>query len=292
MKSVSKILIPAAMFFSSIVSAQQFLPVKGIVNARDLGGYVVQGGQTVRDGLLLRAAHLADATDADLQYLSKLPTAVVIDFRKGREKRGVEDRRIPGARYILLPIDATKDSINEMTEKEKKKIVGRKKFDVKKIMLLVAFNKQAQKVAREMYPTLLFEPACQEQFAAFFRHVLATEHGAVLYHCSQGKDRTGIASALILAALGADRETIVDDFDATNKVYEADVAKYTRRVRFWGGKEEQVGVVKAFLGCNTENFVQALDRIDREYGSLDAYLRGPIGLTDEDIQTLRARYLE
>lgn len=53
------------------------------------------------------------------------------------------------------------------------------------------------------------------------------------------------------------------------------------------------GIVNARdLGCNTDNFIQALDRIDREYGSLDAYLHGPMGLSDEDIQTLRARYLE
>lgn len=115
---------------------------------------------------------------------------------------------------------------------------------------------------------------------------------AVLYHCTQGKDRTGIASALLLAALGADRETIIADFDATNHVYGADVKKYSRRVRFWGGKEDEVGVVKAFLGANTENFIKALDEVDRRYGSLEGYLREIIGLTDRDIQVLRERYLE
>jgi hypothetical protein len=45
------------------------------------------------------------------------------------------------------------------------------------------------------------------------------------------------------------------------------------------------------MGCNTENFVKALDRLDQEYGSMEAYLKGPMGLTDEDIQTLRDRYL-
>ena len=279
------------MLVSSVVSVQQFLPVQGIVNARDLGGYTMQDGRTVRDGLLLRSAHLAEATDADLQYLSQLPTGTVIDMRKEGEKKGKVNRTVPGAKYVPLQIDATGNVAAGMTEKEKKKFTGHKKFDVKKIIVAAAFNKKAQAVAREMYPILLFNPESQVQFAAFFRHVLATEHGAVLYHCTQGKDRTGIASALLLAALGADRETIVADFDATNKVYEADVKKYTRRVRFWGGKEEQVAVVKAFLGCNTDNFIQALARIDREYGSLDAYLHGPMGLTDEDIQTLRARYL-
>ena len=274
------------------VSAQQFLPVKGIVNARDLGGYVVEDGRVIRNGMLLRAAHLADATDADLRALADIPVTTVIDFRKEEEKQGKDDRAIPGARYISLPVDASGNAAAEATEEEKKKITGRKKFDVRKIIVFVAFNDKAKKVARDMYPTLLFDPGCQQQFAEFFRLVLENESGAVLYHCTQGKDRTGIASALLLAALGASRETIVADFDATNKVYERDVRKYSRRVRFWGGKEDEIAVVKAFLGCNTESFVKALDRIDAEYGSLEAYLKGPIGLDEEKINILRKRHLQ
>ena len=292
MNVVKSLLFPLLMMVSSSLYAQQFLPVKGIVNARDLGGYEVQNGRHVRNGLLLRSAHLAEATDADLRYLSSISVAKVIDFRKPEEKKGKVDRTVPQADYLGLPIDGSGNAAAEATEKEKKKITGRKKFDVKKIIVMIAFNEKAKKVAREMYPTLFFDPECQQQFARFFRLVLSTENGAVLYHCTQGKDRTGIASALLLAALGAGREAIVADFDATNKVYEKDVKKYSRRVRFWGGKEEEIGVVKAFLGCNTENFVNALDRIDREFGSLDAYLKGPIGLSEEDIRVLRERYLE
>ena len=280
------------MILSSSLYAQQFLPVRGIVNARDLGGYTVQDGKKVRNGVLLRAASLADATDDDIRYLSGLYLVKIIDFRKESEKRGKEDRMVPGAAYITLPIDASGNVAAQATEEEKKKINGGKKFEVKKIIVFAAFNEKAKKIAREMYPTLLFDPECQQQFAAFFRLVLETKNGAVLYHCTQGKDRTGIASALLLAALGADRQTIVDDFDATNRVYGKDVKKYSRRVRFLGGKEEEIGVVKAFMGCNTENFVRALDRIDREYGSINAYLTGPMGLTDNDIRTLRDRYLE
>ena len=279
------VLIPTSVF------AQQFLPVKGIVNARDLGGYTMLDGRIVQSGRLLRAAHLADATDEDIRNLERLPVTAVIDFRKEQEKVGKVDREVPGARYVSLPVDPSGNAMATATEEEKKKFSGQKKFDVRKVIVFAAFNKKAQAVAREMYPTLLFDPDCQQQFARFFRLVLETENGAVLFHCTQGKDRTGIASALLLAALGADRETIVADFDATNRVYEKDVRKYSRRVKFWGGKEEEVGVVKAFLGCNTENFIKALDRIDQEFGSLQAYLKGPIGLTDADIQTLRERYL-
>lgn len=286
-----KFLLMMALLIPTSVFAQQFLPVKGIVNARDLGGYAMEDGRIVESRRLLRAAHLADATDEDIRNLERLPVTAIIDFRKEQEKMGKVDREVPGARYTSLPVDPSGNAMATATEEEKKKFSGQKKFDVKKVIVFAAFNKKAQAVAREMYPTLLFDPDCQQQFARFFRLVLETENGAVLFHCTQGKDRTGIASALLLAALGADRETIVADFDATNRVYEKDVRKYSRRVKFWGGKEEEVGVVKAFLGCNTENFIKALDRIDQEFGSLQAYLKGPIGLTDADIQTLRERYL-
>jgi len=286
-----KLLIIMSFLMPVSVFAQQSLPVKGIVNARDLGGYAVQDGRKVKSGMLIRAAHLADATDADIAYLESLPVALVVDFRTEVDLKGKADKGIPGAAYVNLPVDASGNVAATATEEEKKKVTGRKKFDVKKIIVFAAFNDKAKAVAREMYPNLLSDPKCQQQFARFFRMVLETDNGTILYHCTQGKDRTGIASALLLAALGADRETIVADFDATNKVYEKDVKKYSRRVRFWGGKEEEIAVVKAFLGCNTENFIKALDAVDRQYGSMEAYLKGPMGLTDDDIRTLRERYL-
>ncbi|MBR1782483.1 MAG: tyrosine-protein phosphatase [Bacteroidales bacterium] len=95
----------------------------------------------------------------------------------------------------------------------------KKEFDVRKIIVMAAFNEKARKVAASMYPTLVFDHECQARFSAFFREILATEKGAVLYHCTQGKDRTGIASALILAALGASSETIVADIQALRHRY-------------------------------------------------------------------------
>ena len=279
------------MHITSSELKQQFIPVRGIINARDLGGYIMQDGRRLRDGMLIRSAHLADATDADLEYLSALPVAKIIDFRKDEEKKGKVDRMVPGAHYICLVIDASGRIVTQATEDEKRLFTGHKQFDIKKFMVMAAFNSMAQRIAQEMYPNLFFDPECQEQFREFFRLILETESGAVLYHCTQGKDRTGAASALILAALGADRETIIADFDATNRVYEADVRRCCRNVRLMGGKEAELATVKSFLGANTENFIKVLDRVDREYGTMKAYLKGPIGLTEQDIRTLRERYL-
>ncbi len=271
---------------------QQFIPVNGIINARDLGGYIMQDGRRLRDGMLIRSAHLADASDEDLQYLSSIPISKVIDFRKDIEMNGKTDRMVPGAEYIRLEIDASGKIVSQATEDEKRLFTGNKQFDVKKFMVMAAFNPMAQRIAQQMYPNLTNDPECRKQFKQFFRLILDTANGAILYHCTQGKDRTGFASALILAALGADRDTIVADFDATNRVYEEDVRQCCQNVLLMGGKENEIATVKSFLGANTDNFIKALESIDREFSSMEAYLKGPIGLTDQDILTLRERYLE
>ena len=271
---------------------QQFIPVNGIINARDLGGYIMQDGRRLRDGMLIRSAHLADASDEDLQYLSSIPVSKVIDFRKDIEMNGKTDRMVPGAEYIRLEIDASGKIVSQATEDEKRLFTGNKQFDVKKFMVMAAFNPMAQRIAQQMYPNLTNDPECRKQFKQFFRLILDTANGAILYHCTQGKDRTGFASALILAALGADRDTIVADFDATNRVYEEDVRQCCQNVLLMGGKENEIATVKSFLGANTDNFIKALESIDREFSSMEAYLKGPIGLTDQDILTLRERYLE
>lgn len=264
---------------------------QGIVNMRDLGAYMVSDSLHVRHGLIFRSAHLSDASSEDLQLFASLPLTKIIDFRTEPEKQGCIDRLVDGAHYVCLPIDATGGRAEQVTAEEKKKIFSGKKFDVRKIIVMLAFNEKAQHAAHEMYNTLFFNPECQSQYAQFFREIITNNHGATLFHCSQGKDRTGVASALLLAALGADRSTIVADFDATNAVYADDVRKYSRRVRFFGGGDKEVAVVKAFIGVNTDNFIKALDRIDSEYGSIENYLKGPIGLTEDDIKVLRTRYL-
>ncbi len=275
-------------FQRETLQAQRYVPVDGIVNARDLGGYPAADGKIVRHGLLLRSASLAEAKEKDLSYLSGIPVGTVVDFRMDFELRGKEDKVIPGARYVRLPINS---SGMDVTDEDEKELSRHKSFDVRKFIMIAAFNKRAQTIAREMYPIMVTDEDCQKQFAAFLQMVVHAD-SAILFHCTQGKDRTGLASAYILSALGVDRETIIKDFDATNAIYAKDVKRLSRRVRFFGGKDQEIETVKAFIGANTENFIKVLDFIDSEYGSLLNYIQGPLGLSDNDILRLKERYLQ
>ena len=131
----------------------------------------------------------------------------------------------------------------------------------------------------------------QLQYAAFLSGVLATKEGAVLWHCSQGKDRTGLGAAFLLSCLGASRETIVADFDRSNDFYRDTVARLSAQAHAQGWGQEEDDVIQAFIGVHTGNFIKALDRIDQEFGSLRDYITHQLLFSEEEQQQLRDRYL-
>ena len=112
------------------------------------------------------------------------------------------------------------------------------------------------------------------------------EDGAVLWHCTQGKDRAGCASALLLSALGAERGLIMADFNLSKEYYDPYVATINIE------NETQSHVINTLISVNPVVFEEALDKIDERYGSLRNYLTECIGVTPEMMEILRERYLE
>ncbi len=260
---------------------------EGIVNARDLGGIKI-GNKTVKSGLLLRAAHLHDATDRDVRRLvEEFHLKRIFDFRSVPEASLQPDRDIPGAQSISLPtLDLSRERQTEEAIPEETWI------DLSKHIVRLSFMKMFQKKGLELYPSLVVSEFSQLQYASFMNLVLDTEEGAVLWHCSQGKDRTGMGAAFILGALGADRATIIKDFDRSNDAYRPLVEKLCADVRAAGGGEDEEEVVRAFMGVSVKNFNHALDLIDINWGSLQGYLEEAMEIGPEECLRLQERYLE
>lgn len=260
---------------------------ESIVNARDLGGIQI-GDKTVREGLLLRTAHLHDASPEDIEKLvNQYRLRRIFDFRTYPESSMQPDQTIPGAEHLLLP---TLDVEAELQTGEA--IPDEMWLDLPKHIVRLSFTKMFHERARQLYPSLVLSEFSQLQYATFLNLILQTQEGAVLWHCSQGKDRTGIGAALILGALGASRETIVKDFDRSNDSYRPLVIKLCREVELAGGGEEEKEVVRAFMGVSVRNFQHALDIIDANWGSIPQYLEEQMGIDEQDLETLRNRYLQ
>lgn len=255
-----------------------------IPNARDLGGYVLPDGSVIREGLLLRGGCLEAASDADLAEMhDRYHLAHIFDFRTETELKRSPDKAVEGADNIWLPtIDPTTENLAEMS-------LPKEAFlDLGNWLVKNSASPLVQSVASRIYADMVTNEYTQLQYAAFLMRIVATGEGAVYWHCSQGKDRTGLGAAFILAALGADRELIVKDYLRSNDYYHEETEYWCAQV----ATEEEREVIRTFIGVNVRYFNAALDLIDKRWGSMDDYLRGPLCLTGNDISILRKRYLK
>ena len=260
-----------------------------IDNARDLGGLVGAGGRRIRPHRLLRTAHLHDATDVDIaRLLTEYNLCRIFDFRSMGEFQAVPDREIEGVEHHLLP------TIDMRAEQQTGKPIPEEAFlELDRHIVNYSFYPEVQKMAANMYPSLIFSEFSQLQYAAFLRLIVETpEDGGILWHCAQGKDRTGWGAAFLMFALGVERETVIADFEESNTAYRPLVNRLNAEVLARGGAGAEMAVIQAFMGVSTPNFIRTLDLIDREFGSMDNYLRDILCLTHDDIHLLRKRYLE
>jgi len=247
------------------------------------------GGRTVRPHRILRTAHLHDASPADLKRLhSEYNLAKIFDFRSFGEAEALPDQEVEGATHHLLPtIDLSAEKLTEQP------IPQEAFLDLERHIVNYSFYPEVQQMAANMYPSLIRSEYSQLQYAAFLRLIIeAPEDGGILWHCFQGKDRTGWGAAYLLFALGVEREAIIEDFDLSNTAYRDLVARLNVEIEERGGGEAEKEVVQAFMGVSTNNFIRTLDLIDREFGGMMEYLREQLFLAHDDIQLLRKRFLE
>lgn len=263
------------------------LGMEGIVNARELGGIKI-GDKTIRRGLLLRTGEMSKMTARDLDRLElEYHVSIVFDLRTRREMFRAPDRAIPGSRLISLPVLDDKGVTND-------DMAMFKTFSGENPAALyeVCKNPRAQEFARNMYTSFVINEYTQLQYTAFLEMLINDAEGAVLWHCTQGKDRTGLAAALILSALGADRDTIMDDFSKSALTYDGLLARMLEGASAAGCDDVAISTMKTFVSVNPPYFAEALDLIDREYGGMHRYLTEILGISDQEMEILRERYLE
>ena len=289
-RTFSIILCVMVMFVScktNIVEEQkielenQQISLTSVHNARQLGGYQI-GNQRIKDNLPLRTAKISELSKEDSTLLcDQYKVQCIYDFRGKEESLSAPDV-IPGkARYVSLALSFSEGESQFDTKFENEaQMIG--------MLLKYADHPSIQAMCTSMYDLIFFEESSQKVYRQFFADLLTVEpeNGAVLWHCTQGKDRAGSASAMLLAALGANRELIMADF-ILSKCYYDPIASQIKTET-----EAQKNVINTLISANPEIFGATLDKVDAKYGSLRNYLTECIGVTPEMMNVLRDRYLE
>ena len=268
------------------------LGLTGVGNARELGGYFSADGRTVRNGVLLRTAALTGATEEDISTLKETYNlAVIADFRMDTEVERAPDPDIDGVRNLRLPImDA--ELLSERREKMSELLAESEDPTDSMMQLFAAVD--AGIVSEQMYVEFLMGEQGKEGYRQFFEEVLALPEGeSILFHCSQGKDRTGVAAMLILSALGVDEETILEDYMLTNE-YNADKITGERQILAERGiPEDKIDTyLMAMDHVNLKTMTNALVWLKENYGSVEGYLEQELGVGEAERTALKDKFLQ
>lgn len=250
------------------IAAERVLPLQQGSNFRDIGGYVTRDGHMVRWDKAFRSGAMPLLTDADYALIGQLHIDSVVDLRAIEEREVapdlVDDRT--GATFIA----------NDYSLKP----------------LMARFGKGN---GENMYSGM--EKMLAPQFRSLFRRLMADE-GAVIYHCSAGQDRTGIATALLYDVLGVDRETILKDYHLSTELRrpqwempQVDPKDYPNnpivQMYMAQGKDQPIKANPLYAPSGASYLAQFFTYLDAQYGGSEGYLRKVLGFGDDDLARLR-----
>jgi protein-tyrosine phosphatase len=247
--------------------SDSFIPVlSGQHNFRDLGGIPAKDGRKIRSGLLYRSGDLHSITDEDVLTLERLGIAMIIDFRSPREIEKRPNRDIPGVRGIkYLPIyDAPRDLAAKYIEEGNEE--GLK-----------------QLLTGEYERIILNYPAEYKQFLFEVAH---NPNVPLVFQCSAGKDRTGLATIFLLTALGVGMEKILEDYYLTNIYAQAHAREIIGNLNHKGHNGE---LMRPMLEVRQEYLDAAFSVINERYGNLESFIYGKLAA---EAELLRERFLE
>jgi protein-tyrosine phosphatase len=259
------------------MAAERLVPLEGTLNFRDLGGYVALDGRTVKWGLVFRSDALHELTDNDRARLREMGLRVVYDLRRAveREKQPTALSVEHGHRLVHLAVDEDPDAAANQPE-------------IIDLILSGELPEADDSYMADLYAQILLNGA--QVFGRLLTHLTEDDGLPALFHCAAGKDRTGLAAALLLSVLGVDDEAILEDYELTN------IYRSNRRIEVLRPTLEAAGVdvekVRPFLSARRPVMEATLRHLHTDHGGVESYLLGPAGMSTGTLSRLRDLLLE
>ena len=272
MKVLSLFIIAVFIGYNStaqiIDSAKRKVNLQGAVNFRDLGGYATIDGHHVKWGKIYRSADMSKLTNEDLIELSNRKISYDIDLRGTQESKQAPDHLNPNTSYLLCP--AGSDNVNSVMQSLRTIKTGGDS-------VMIAYYSNTTYLA--------------DRYKPFFNMLLKLPNDKnLVFHCTAGKDRTGIGAALLLYSFGVPYDTIVNDYEASNYYRRAENEKAVNGMV--QAMHINECVAKDVLSVKKEYLDATFNAIKNQYGSVENFLKNKIGLDSTAIKTLKKKFLE
>lgn len=258
-------------------AADRRLPFEGIDNFRDYGGYPARRGGRLRRGLLFRSGQHVGATDGDLARLAALGLEAVADLRGQSERVVAPCRRPDGFAARVYRIET--ETAGLLAPHVDAARAAGPDFDAHAMML-------------SGYRAMPFRASLMPALAAYFE-MLEVHAGPTLVHCAAGKDRTGLAVALMQAALGVHDDDVIADYLLSNDSDDAEerFARGVQLLRGTFGVRLPEAQMRMILSVRPEFLEAALAAIRERHASIGAYLEERLGVTAARVEAIAARIL-
>ena len=253
------------------------LPFDQAHNFRDLGGYLSDDGRYTRWGKIYRTDKLSSLSEQDQRYLQRLGVKRIVDFRSDEERKTAPHSLHPESRILIdpLPIDVEAAQIERVTARLQEQNVS--------VQDMVEFLMSANR-------------AMVTHFTDTYRHwihsLLSDDHYPQLFHCTAGKDRTGLAAALLLRAIGVSEETVMEDYLATNHYTAARIDEVIRQIQEMDIFTVDEPVIRTLFHVQPQFINAAFEVIGQRYGNIEAYFEDGLALDRFQREQLRDMLLE
>jgi len=220
------------------------LVIKGGYNFRDLGGLSTKDGKIIKKDLLFRTDELCNLQSEDLDLLARLDVKTIVDFRTDQERAQSIDK-VPVTCKKQIHLDILAANMNALMAEFQKEGANYKQ-------LLLNF-----------YTDLVLSENAITEYSKFFEILQNADNTSIIYHCTAGKDRTGVATMLILSALNVDYKQIEDDYLLSNQFLKKKYETYIN---------QNPALADLFL-VRAEYLENAINAINVKYDSVQNYLK-------------------
>jgi protein-tyrosine phosphatase len=257
------------LFFEVNSFAQKSMDIVNSPNFRSLSGIQNKEGKKIKEGIIYRSGNFSNLNDSDAAKVSAMNLTTIVDFRNDGEIQKDPDFVVEGQK-----IETKRAKIGSINDKEMAgfmKVLMSPKFSetVLDSLMIAASNGFTSSIS---------------DFKPFFDEVSKKET-VVLFHCSAGKDRTGLASALFLHILDVSEEEIMKDYLRSNEaISKTNLSKY----KAYGIPEERMATL---MGVKPIYLETSWNNIIKKYGSIDAMLLSEFGIDIKIKNKIKKKYL-
>ncbi|MFH0760248.1 MAG: tyrosine-protein phosphatase [Bacteroidota bacterium] len=242
------------------------------INFRDIGGSLTAGGQRVRKGLLYRSGVWQKLKDADFQLVKSLSIQTIVDLRSLEEQER-DPSNLPGLRKVSLPCN-----IDKMTRDRLKPLVFKRDADDQIIQII-------DSVYADMV-RLMVQPMAQ-----IIRLILTPGSLPLLMHCRAGKDRTGVAVAMLQWFLGMEQNSILREYMKSNLFLLPKISKTHKRVRLLTLGLIPKANMQAAFEVRERYILTTFGIVEEKFGGIEAFFRSG-GITNDELARLKMALLE